>query len=65
MNQEKLIDFCKKHNITVTGYSPLGQPGNSSNIGNKLDSPVVLQIAQKYNKTPAQVALRYVVRNNK
>lgn len=29
----------------------------------KLDSSVVLQIAKKYNKTPAQVALRYVVRN--
>ncbi|XP_072759053.1 tRNA (guanine(26)-N(2))-dimethyltransferase isoform X1 [Anoplolepis gracilipes] len=60
VNQEKLIDFCKKHNITVTGYSPLGQPGNSSGIGNQLDNPVVLNIAKKYNKTPAQVALRYV-----
>lgn len=60
VNQEKLIDFCKKRNITVTGYSPLGQPGNSAGIGNKLDSSVVLKIAKKYNKTPAQVALRYV-----
>ncbi|XP_050449163.1 1,5-anhydro-D-fructose reductase-like [Cataglyphis hispanica] len=60
VNQEKLVDFCKKRNITVTGYSPLGQPGNSSGIENKLDNPVVLKIAKKYNKTPAQVALRYV-----
>lgn len=60
VNQEKLIDVCKKHNVTVTGYSPLGQPGNSAGVGNRLDSPVVLKIAQKYNKTPAQVALRYV-----
>ncbi|XP_025264453.1 1,5-anhydro-D-fructose reductase isoform X4 [Camponotus floridanus] len=60
VNQEKLIDFCKKRNITITGYSPLGQPGNSSGIENKLDSSVVLKIAEKYNKTPAQVALRYV-----
>ncbi|CAL1674040.1 unnamed protein product [Lasius platythorax] len=60
VNQEKLADFCKKHNITVTGYSPLGQPGNTSGIGNRLNSSVVLKIAKKYNKTPAQVALRYV-----
>lgn len=61
VNQEKLADFCKKHNITVTGYSPLGQPGNTYvTSGNKLDNPVVLNIAKKYNKTPAQVALRYV-----
>ncbi|XP_070168867.1 1,5-anhydro-D-fructose reductase [Polyergus mexicanus] len=60
VNQEKLVDFCKKRNITVTGYSPLGQPGNASGIGNRLDSSVVLKIAKKYNKTPAQIALRYV-----
>ncbi|XP_012539612.2 uncharacterized protein LOC105838526 [Monomorium pharaonis] len=60
VNQEKLVDFCKKHDITVTAYSPLGQPGNSSGIDNKLDNPVILEFAKKYNKTPAQVALRYV-----
>ncbi|XP_020295785.1 1,5-anhydro-D-fructose reductase-like, partial [Pseudomyrmex gracilis] len=63
INQEKLVDFCKEHNITVTGYSPLGQPGNSSGVANQLDNPVILQIAQKYNKTPAQIALRYVYQN--
>ncbi|KAL0131928.1 hypothetical protein PUN28_000006 [Cardiocondyla obscurior] len=60
VNQEKLIDFCKKHNITVTAYSPLGQPGGSSGIDNKLDSSVIMLLAKKYNKTPAQIALRYV-----
>ncbi|XP_014473799.1 PREDICTED: dihydrodiol dehydrogenase 3-like, partial [Dinoponera quadriceps] len=60
VNQGRFIDFCKKYNITVTGYSPLGKPGNRSSIENHLDNPAVLQIAQKYEKTPAQVALRYV-----
>ncbi|XP_032686431.1 1,5-anhydro-D-fructose reductase isoform X2 [Odontomachus brunneus] len=60
VNQKRLIDFCKKHNITITGYSPLGHPGNQSSIKDHLDSPVVLQIAQKYKKTAAQVVLRYV-----
>ncbi|XP_012063195.1 PREDICTED: alcohol dehydrogenase [NADP(+)] A-like [Atta cephalotes] len=59
-NQEKLIDFCKKHDITVTAYSPLGQPGNVSGVDSKLDNPLILQLAKKYNKTSAQIALRYV-----
>lgn len=61
LNQKKLIDFCKKHGITVTGYSPLGRPGNRRGVANSLDNPVILKIAGKYKKTPAQVALRYVV----
>lgn len=59
------MDFCKKHDITVTAYSPLGKPGNSMGIDNKLDNPVILQLAEKYKKTPAQVVLRYVVCNKK
>lgn len=60
LNQKKLIDFCKSHDITVTGYAPLGRPGNQRGIPNSLDNPVVLNIAKKYNKTPAQIACRYV-----
>jgi len=47
VNQEKLVDFCKKHHITVTGYSPLRQPGTSSSINNKLQGPVISQLAKK------------------
>lgn len=25
--QKELVDFCKKNNILVTAYSPLGSPG--------------------------------------
>ncbi|KAK2575284.1 hypothetical protein KPH14_008136 [Odynerus spinipes] len=60
LNQEELINFCKKFNIVVSGYSPLGRPGNRLGINNSLDSPTIIQIAQKYKKTPAQIALRYV-----
>ncbi|CAK9807888.1 Aldo-keto reductase family 1 member A1-A [Anthophora quadrimaculata] len=61
LNQKPLIDFCKKHNITITAFSPLGQPGNRSGIPNSLDNPKILDLSKKYNKTPAQIALRYVL----
>lgn len=61
VNQQSLIEFCKKHNITVTGYSPLGQPGNQVGVPNFLQNPKILELANKYNKTPAQIALRYAL----
>ena len=61
VGQRPLIEFCAKLNITVTGYSPLGRPGNRYGIPNSLDNPKFLQIVEKYKKTPAQVALRFVV----
>lgn len=61
LNQKRLIEFCNRRNITVTGYSPLGRPGNRAGIPNSLDHPVILELAKKYNKTAAQIALRYVL----
>lgn len=61
VNQKPLIEFCNKHNITITGYSPLGQPGNKAGIPTGLDNPVVIELSKKYNKTPAQIILRYVL----
>lgn len=60
LNQEKLINFCKKYSIVVSGYSPLGRPGNRLGIKNSLDNPIIIQLSEKYKKTPAQIALRYV-----
>lgn len=61
LNQQPLIEFCKKHDITVTGYSPLGRPGNSHGVKNSWDDPIIQLLSKKYNKTPAQIACRYVV----
>ncbi|KAL0131933.1 hypothetical protein PUN28_000007 [Cardiocondyla obscurior] len=60
LNQKDLIDFCIQHGIAVTAYSPLGQPGGPSGVDNKLEDPLILELAEKYQKTPAQIALRYV-----
>lgn len=43
----------------LQAYSPLGSPGSTWMNGNVLKEPVVLSIAEKLGKTPAQVALRW------
>nr|BAN20668.1 aldo-keto reductase [Riptortus pedestris] len=63
LNQKKLIDFCHAHDISVTSYGPLGRPFMDNSL-QLLDDPVLMQISAKYNKSPAQVALRYQVQRN-
>lgn len=63
LNQQKLMDFCKIHNIVVTSYSSLGSPTTTSYAkpGDYpiLENPKVLLLAQKYKRSPAQLLLRY------
>lgn len=50
--QQALRDFCEKHDIKVQAWSPLMQ-------GKLLTDPIVKDIAEKHQKTPAQVILRW------
>ncbi|CAJ0956030.1 unnamed protein product, partial [Mesorhabditis belari] len=64
--QKKLRDFCKKHHIVVIAYSPLGNPTNpfrKTGDPSILTDEVVLKIAERYGKSPAQVALRWATQN--
>lgn len=61
LNQKKLTKFCKERNVVVVAYSPLGQPKPNKKIPEFLYSPKTEEIAHKYNKTPAQIVLRYLV----
>ena len=57
--QSKLHTFCQSAGVHLSAYSPLGSPGSTWMNGNVLKEPVVLSIAEKLGKTPAQVALRW------
>jgi diketogulonate reductase-like aldo/keto reductase len=53
----ELLEFCKQHGIIVLAFAPLGH-GMEPNV---LEEPVITQIAQRVQKTPAQVALAWSV----
>jgi alcohol dehydrogenase (NADP+) len=58
--QEKLRKLCQSKGIHLSAYAPLGSPGSPGNDGpNVLSHPTVISIADKLQKTPAQVALRW------
>ena len=54
LQQPELIEYCRKHGIVVEAYSPLAHAKD-------MDEPVILQIAEKHNKSYAQVMLRWCV----
>ena len=46
------VDFCRRHDILLEAYSPLG-------LGRIMDVAVVSEIAKRYGKSAAQIALRW------
>lgn len=64
INQKKLIKFCNDRDIVVTSYCPLGRPIPAQKKPGFLHDAKMGEIAKKYNKTIAQVVLRYLVCTN-
>merc|ERR1740117_1879041 len=61
--QPKLMKFCAKWGIAVTGYAPLGAPGlyGADAEDKLLEHATVTSIASKYKKSAAQVLIRWAV----
>ena len=53
----KTLDFCKKNNILVEAWAPLGFGSDL------LKEPILTDIAKAHSKTTAQVALRFLIEN--
>jgi aldehyde reductase len=61
-SQTALLEWCKKQRIVFTAYSPLANNAHAfrkEGQTNLLEEKVMKDIAGKYNKSPAQVALRW------
>ena len=50
----KNVEYAKKNGIAIEAYSPLG--GNGAGT---LENEVIIALADKYGKTPAQIVLRW------
>ena len=47
-----LINYCKNNNIQIEAYCPLVRR-------QKFNDPLIVKLSEKYNKTPAQILLRW------
>ncbi|HZY94716.1 MAG TPA: aldo/keto reductase [Candidatus Bathyarchaeia archaeon] len=54
--QKKLLEYCRNKGIQLEAYAPLTR-------GERLDHPVVLEVARKYAKTSAQVLIRWTLQH--
>jgi methylglyoxal/glyoxal reductase len=54
--QKGLLEFCNKNKIVMESYSPL-------TIGLKLNEPELLSIAKRYNRSAAQIMIRWVLQH--
>jgi len=62
--QDKLLAYCAAKGIHLTAYSPLGTPGSDWLGENRpilLQSEVVKAVAEKTQRTPAQILIRWGV----
>jgi len=60
------INWCQENGIVVTSYSPFGSPDRPWAKDEKqiLSDEKIVALAEKYNKNPGQVVLRYLHQRN-
>ena len=52
--QKELLEFCKKNDIVLTAYCPLGR-------GRILKDGTIKELGEKHGKGPAQISLRWLI----
>ncbi|XP_075364355.1 putative oxidoreductase ZK1290.5 isoform X1 [Mycteria americana] len=53
---QELVDYCRSRDIVFEGYCPLAK-------GEALTHPTIIQLANKYGRTPAQICIRWSIQN--
>jgi 2,5-diketo-D-gluconate reductase B len=53
-DQSQLLEHCVDNGVMLTAYSPLA-------IGRRLENGTLIRIGERYEKSPAQVALRWLI----
>ena len=54
--RRRLLDYCNEQEVAFEAYSPLAR-------GRGLDNPVITAIAERLDRTPAQVMLRWAIQH--
>ncbi|KAJ6640608.1 1,5-anhydro-D-fructose reductase [Pseudolycoriella hygida] len=69
----ELLETCRKHNITVVAYAPLGSPGRKQLYEQRgltfepiplLEDEIIVEIAKRHSKSTAQVLMKYWIQQN-
>lgn len=55
--RKRLLDACERNGVVLEAYSPLER-------GRRLSHPVIVEIARRLERTPAQVMLRWAIQHN-
>ena len=64
LQQNKLLEFCSRNGINVTGYSPLGSGDRSDEMKaddepSLLENPVINKIAKKHGASAGQILIKW------
>ncbi|MFP9062487.1 aldo/keto reductase [Natrialbaceae archaeon A-chndr2] len=54
VDRDALLEYCRNQDVLLTAYSPLAK-------GDVLEDETLVEIGDRYGKSPAQVALRWLV----
>ena len=60
-HDDTTLEYCRKYNITVEAYSPLGGTHSTRSV---FTDKTIAPIAQAHNVSAAQVALRWIVQRD-
>lgn len=66
LQQEALVEFCRKHDVQVTAYSPLGSGDRPAALKAEnepilMEDPVIQGVAQRHAASPAQVLIAWAL----